>query len=388
MEKIKQNCQTCNGDCSNCYPDEMPKILSKKQTFLILLIIAIVGSLIGYVQNKSRKLAIEKEKQKSILVTESTENSLRQEFFIMGTVFNCNFFDKDIAKREKARDAVIAELKKVEKLCNIFDSKSEAFHLNSQAHVKPFKCSDDFWEILQKSRWAYEISDGNFDITAKPLMDLWGFYRKQNKIPTESEIAETLKFVGLNKVVFDDEAKTVFFPERGFAFDFGGIAKGIAVDHAMEEAKKFDLDGMLINLGGNISCYGKVDPYNSYSVAIRNPVNKDDYAKIIQLSNESVATSGNYERFVTIKNKTYSHIMNVKTGLPVENVLSVTVVEKSAGNADIFSTSVFIGGEKTINKLRSQFPDLKIYSFALGENNKIIYKEFNKETLTNNEVQK
>ena len=249
MEKNRQNCQSCNGDCSKCYPDDMPKILSKKQSFLILLIIAIVGSVISYVQNNSRKLTMQKNNPKVQLVTESKEDSLHQEFFIMGTVFNCNFFDKDAAKREKARDAVVAELKKVENICNIFDSNSEAFQLNSQAHVKPFKCSNELWDIIQKSRWAYEISDGNFDITAKPLMDLWGFYRKQNKVPTQNEIADALKFVGLNKVVFNDTEKTVFFPERGFAFDFGGIAKGIAVDYAMREAKKFDLDGMLINLG-------------------------------------------------------------------------------------------------------------------------------------------
>ncbi len=387
MEKKIQNCQTCDGDCENCYPEDFQKVLSKKQSFLILLVIAIIGTVIGYLQSKQEpKTAMTKSETK--LVSESTAESLHQQFFIMGTIFDCTFFDKDVAKRENARNAVLAELKRIETLCNIFDNKSEIYQLNSQAHVKPFKCSDELWEILQKSRWAYEISDGNFDISAKVLMDLWGFYRKQDKVPSDKEIADALKFVGLEKVVFDDQAKTVFFKEKGFAFDLGGIAKGIAVDKAMKSAEKFDLDGILINLGGNISCYGKTPPYDNYSVAIRNPLKKDDFAKVITLSNESVATSGNYERFVKIGDKTYSHIMNVKNGRPVENVLSVTVVTKSAGDADIFSTATFIGGEEYAKKLVSLYPDLRIYAFTLDKEKNVVYKEFNNETIKNKEVQK
>lgn len=360
-------------------------MISKKQSYLILLVIAVVGTIIGYLQSLNvKKLSADNEKSK--LIVQSDENSLRQEFFIMGTVFDCNFFGKDIETREKARDAVVAELKKVADLCNIFDKKSEIFKLNSQAHVKPFKCSNELWEILCEARWAYEVSNGNFDITAKPLMDLWGFYRKQDKLPSTEEISAALKVVGLDKVVWNDAEKSVFFPEKGIAFDLGGIAKGIAVDQAIKAAKKFELDGVLINLGGNISCYGNTPPHDNYSVAIRNPINKDAYAKIITLANESVATSGNYERFVKIEGKVYSHIMNVKTGLPVENVLSVTVVDKSAGKADIFSTAVFICGEDYAKKLVEQFPNLRIFIYTLDNENKIIYKEFNSEILKEKEV--
>lgn len=383
MEEKRQNCQTCNGNCSECTPEGVPTVLSKKQSFVILLIIAIIGTLIGYVQSLNKA----DDNSQSKLITRNDEKSLYQQFFIMGTIFDCEFFDADMTKREKARDAALAELKRIEKLCNLFDHNSELYKLNNQAHVKPFKCSDELWEILQKARWAYEVSDGNFDITAEPLMKLWGFYRKQDKIPSDAEIQEALKFVGLNKVIFNDTEKTVFFPQKGFAFDLGGIAKGIAVDYALKAVNSFDLDRVLINLGGNISCYGKNESFNSFVIGIKHPINLNETTKTITLVNESVATSGNYERFVTIGGKKFAHIMNVKTGRPVENVLSVTIVDKSAGNADIFSTTVFIGGEETAKKLVEQFPNLRIYIFTLN-NNVIDYKEFNNEILTDSEVQK
>lgn len=345
-------------------------MLSKKQGYLILLVIAIIGTLVAYFQSSPQK----RDDKKSPAIVNNGE--LKEEFFVMGTVFECNFFGQDQTKLEEARGIVLAELKKIEKLCNIFDAQSEIYRLNSQAHVKPFKCSDELWAILKKSRWAYRESNGNFDITAKPLMDLWGFYKKQDKLPSNEEIANALKLVGLNKVQFDDKNQTVFFPERGFSFDLGGIAKGTAVDNALGAIKSLKLDGALINLGGNISCFGKVAKHETYTVAIRHPMNKNEIAKIIKLQNESVATSGNYERFVVINGKQYAHIMNVKTGKPVENVLGVTIVAPKAEDADIFSTAVFIEGEDFAQKLVEKYPQIRIYMFLFVDGNKMLYKEF------------
>ncbi|MCF7888827.1 MAG: FAD:protein FMN transferase, partial [Victivallales bacterium] len=114
----------------------------------------------------------------------------------------------------------------VNKVCNRFNKQSELSRLNSSAAERPFKCSNLLWKILIDSKFFYELSDGTFDVTVTPLMELWGFYRKQNKIPSEFLIKKTLKQVGLDKVKYNKKNHTVFYTEKGIQIDLGGIAKG------------------------------------------------------------------------------------------------------------------------------------------------------------------
>jgi thiamine biosynthesis lipoprotein len=269
----------------------------------------------------------------------------------MSTLAQVKFYERrELAEKAGALTQEVFLL--IEKHCNTFAPESELYQLNQTAHEKPFKCSDVLWQVLVKAREAYQLSDGLFDPTIRPLMELWGFYRKRSEVPPQSEIDEALKRVGFDKVVFDDKARTVAFKVKGVGIDLGGIAKGYAVDMAAENVRRLGVKSGIINLGGNIYCFPAPPPNKRfYTVSVRNPLNKDKGCGVVRIQDQSVSTSGNYERYVTFNGKNYTHIVNPKTGLPVEDMLSVTALCRNAVDADMFSTMVFVGGPALAEKL-------------------------------------
>ena len=249
---------------------------------------------------------------------------------------------------------VVAE---VDNTCNIYNPESELSKLNQTAHEEPFKCSDLLWEVLSESKKYYEISNGAFDISAAPLMKLWGFYRKRKSLPSEKELEEAKAVVGLDKVIFDPAEKSIRFTVPGMRLDLGGIAKGFAVDKGAEVARKLGVNTGLINLSGNALCLSKPFPNKkTYVIGVKNPIQKYALCGKIELLEQSVATSGDYERYVIIDGKHFAHIMDPRTGKPVENVYAVTVITPSATAADALSTSIFINGKDFAEKIHKENP--------------------------------
>ena len=264
-------------------------------------------------------------------------------------------------KTELAVEAAYQAVESVDSVCDRFSKTSELSKLNEAAYKRPFHCGDLLWSVLMESKRYYELTDGAFDISATPFMALWGFHRKRKTLPSPAEIADAAAKTGLNKVVFDEQKRTVRFSVPGMALDLGGIAKGYAVGLAAEAARKFNIDMGVINLAGNAYCFPKPPPgRRAYLVGVRHPLDKSKTWCEFEMLDESVATSGNYERYVVIGNKHYTHIMNPKTGRPVENMLSVTVVTPKAVDSDALSTSVFIKGANFAEKVVKRFPRTSI----------------------------
>ena len=283
-------------------------------------------------------------------------------FPVMGTVAKFTFYGPPEAAREAA-DQAGAAFDRVVELCNLYDSGSELSRLNAKAAEEPFVCSPELWYLLLEARKAYLFSDGAFDITAKPLMDLWGFYRKRgDTLPSRQESAEAQAKVGLDKASFDDAARSVKFTVPGMSFDLGGIAKGYAVDRAAEEAGKAGIRRGVIDLGGNLRLLPKPPPgQEAYRVGIRNPQKRGELLDdVLELCDVSLSTSGDYERFVTIGGRRYGHIMNPVTGLPTQDGGSVTVIAPSALLADWLSTAVFLGGEELARRAESAFSGVAV----------------------------
>jgi thiamine biosynthesis lipoprotein ApbE len=274
---------------------------------------------------------------------------------LLGTFVSVTFYgDRDAA--ESASDEVFEFIQELHNCVNIYDKKSELSQLNASAFEKPVVCSELLWDILQDARFGYDISEGYFDVTSGPLMKLWGFHRKRSTWPTEKEVAEALNKVGLSKVVFDEKARSVFFKEKGMVLDFGGIAKGYALDRCKAIAEKYGIEVGLIDLGGNVYCFPTApDGRDSYNVGIRHPRTRGLH-DALQLTDSFVATSGDYERFVEIDGKRVTHIVNPKTGYPVEKVASVSVVTEKGVYSDIFSTAIFVGGKEISEKVVKKYP--------------------------------
>lgn len=259
---------------------------------------------------------------------------------------------------EAAFDAVYRQVEQVDKTCDIYKSDSELSRLNQTAYKKPFVCSELLWNLLLESKKYYEISEGSFDISATPLMKLWGFYRKRKTLPSPVEVAEAKKNIGLDKVIFDMKKRSIRFKVPGMRLDLGGIAKGFAVDLAAKAAKKQNVKVGIINLSGNAYCFQEPFPgKEKYVIGVRDPLHKNMICGTVSLLNQSVATSGDYERYVIINGKHYAHIMDPRTGDPVENMLSVTVITPSATAADALSTTIFINGANFAEQFHAKHPE-------------------------------
>jgi FAD:protein FMN transferase len=337
--------------------------MTKKQMWQILAMIIVLGSLWSFWSQRRANNNIEK---------------IDRTYPVMGTIAQVTFYGTR-EKCEQAADAVHDAFTEVSTVCNLYDPNSELSQLNKTAFDKAFKCSDLLWSMLQQGRRAHTLSDGAFDISARPLMLLWGFYRKRGEtLPTEAETLEALAKTGLDKVIFNDQEKGVKFTVRGMSFDLGGMAKGAAVDRAADAVLKLGIRCGIINLGGNMRCLPEPPPKRSaYVIGVRDPFKKDGVCGRVEVLNKALATSGNYERYVTIKGKQYTHIMNVQTGKPVSDMFSVTVIAPTALATDIFSTAVFIKGTDFAREVVKEHPNISFLVIQPGPHDKPLITKIN-----------
>lgn len=338
--------------------------MNRKQYWTALVIIAVCGMLwMAFAPSGGKP-------DSSASTVVAPEENLHHEYRmipLMGTMCEISLYG-DMETAIKAADTAADKFREVQDICNIFNPESEISKLNRSAFDAPFTCSQLLWDVLNKSREAYDVSGGAFDITAKPLMDLWGFYRKRGEtLPSADEVSAARRLIGLERVHFNDDARTVQFTVKGMSFDLGGIAKGYAVDLAAAAVLTTGISRGLINLGGNMYCLPDPPPgKKNYRIGITNPLDKKTGCGVVEGKDIALATSGNYERYVMIDGIQYTHIMNVKTGVPVKDMLAVTVMTSYAVDADFLSTSIFINGPEFAKEVCKNFNHTQVLIIRRG----------------------
>lgn len=265
--------------------------------------------------------------------------------FLMGTIVEVTSEDS------RAATIVFNEIARIENLLSKYKEYSEVTHLNRQGNLRP---SPETIFIIKKSKEFWQITGGAFDITAAPLVDLWGFTNREYRVPENSEINRAFKLVGSDKIIIDEKNNLIKFKLKGMKVDLGGIAKGYAVDCAVKKLKEAGVKSALINAGGQIYCLGD-NRGRFWKVAVQNPRGKG-CVEYIELKDKAVATSGDYEQYFKVGEKRYSHIIDPKTGSPTESgVISVTVVADDGLTVDAMSTSIFILGKDKGEVLAKKF---------------------------------
>jgi len=193
-------------------------------------------------------------------------------------------------------------------------------------------------DLFRKSRQAYEDSEGAFDITVKPLSRLWGFLHNSNYVPTAAQVQEALKHVGLTRVR-DEGTRLVL--ESGMGLDWGGIAKGQAVDLAVRAVKARGFSRGFINAGGNLYCWGKNPDGGPWKIGVKHP-RRAGLMGVLSLEDMGAATSGDYQRYFESGGVRYHHIFDPKTGYPARGKQSVTIIGPEAVICDALSTALFV----------------------------------------------
>ncbi len=275
----------------------------------------------------------------------------QKQLFAMDTYMEFTAYGKN---SEKAVDAAIEEVQKLDAMLSAENSKSEVYALNEQGNLQ---ATDDLAELILRGKEIYQETDGLFDDTIYPVMKLWGFPTGNYHVPTAAEVQKKLALVDGNKVEIqtrdsdekgrDSKEKTKFVTlGADQQIDFGGIAKGYTGQKLAELFQEYGVSSALVSLGGNIQAIGTKPDGSSWKVGIRDPKGgQQDYIGVLSVENQAVVTSGGYERYFEEDGKTYIHIINPRTGYPADgDLLSVTIVSRDGTLADGMSTALYIMG--------------------------------------------
>jgi thiamine biosynthesis lipoprotein len=261
----------------------------------------------------------------------------------MGSAFNLIIVSAD---SNKANHLARKSYELVDSLNHIFsnyDSSSELSKINASAGLLPYKMSRAMLDLVQKSQYAYIQSKGAYDISIGPLSSLWRNARKAKLFPEASTVLATKKLVGLNQVKINKRLGTIFLPNANMQLDFGGIAKGYIAQWVINFLKANGIQQALVDAGGDIVMSGPPLNQQGWLIGVNLPETTDQLLnKKLQLSNCSVATSGDVFQFIEYKGVKYSHIINPLTGYGVTNLRNVTIVAKTGATADWLATACSI----------------------------------------------
>ena len=254
----------------------------------------------------------------------------------------------------------VSEIKRIEKMISSWDKESETSKINKNAGIEPVVVSPELFGLIERSIKISEITDGAFDISYASMDNIWKFDGSMDKIPSENEVKESVAKVGYENIVLDSKNSTVFLSKPGMRIGFGGIGKGYAADKAKELLVSKQVKGGIINASGDLTTWGTKSTGEKWLVGIANPLSKDKVFSWLPVVESSVATSGNYEKFIMWNNTKYSHIIDPRTGYPTSGVNSVTIFAKQAELCDALATAVFILGRDTGIHLINQIDGVEV----------------------------
>lgn len=263
--------------------------------------------------------------------------------YLMGTLCEIRALGKDKGKVNQAVNRAFEDMTKLEVILSTYRLESEASRLNRASVGSSQPTSIDLMAILRLSQLYAQQTGGSFDVTVGPLLKVWGI-QKEGRIPNDQEITSTLGSVGFRYLELNEEHQTVRLLKPGMALDFGGIGKGHALDRAGEILKTSGVDCALLNFGGNILAIGTPPSKKTWIVEISDPANPSASLADLEIANASVSTSSQIERLKNAKGKRVGHIVDPRSGKPVEFEGSVTVVAPTAAQADALSTALLVMG--------------------------------------------
>lgn len=265
----------------------------------------------------------------------------------MGTTYTIAAYGEDGANLEAILDMAFEEVRRVDELLSNYKPSSPLSQLNRDAAKEAQTVSPELFGLLERCLEYSRRSEGTFDITVGPLMKIWGFYRGSGKLPTKREIAETLDKVGAENIVLDPGRRTVKFRKAGVELDAGGVGKGYAVDRLAEKMRAYNVKAALISASAS-SIYAIGAPPGEprgWRVSIKDPRNPSRTIETLYLRDQSMSTSGSYEKFFQVDGVTYSHIMDPRTGMPARGTLSVSIIAPSALDSEVWAKPYFIQGK-------------------------------------------
>ncbi len=287
----------------------------------------------------------------------------------MGTFARIIAVAPNEAVAQKSIDAGFSRQKRVEELMSVYIPESELNRVNAKAHQHPVRVHPMTFEVIERAvEWSRK-SNGAFDVTIGPLVELWRNAGDANQPPSAEQLAEARTRIGYDKLILDANQLTVQFTAPGMKLDLGGIAKGYAIDQSVKAMRSAGASAGMVDIGGDISCFGSpAEGRKHWRIGLQDPsradLNMAESANLLVLqfatpSNDAIAvtTSGNYQRFTVIEGRRHSHIIDSESGQSSDALASVTIIAPDATAADALATAVSVLGAEEGLRLIENTPE-------------------------------
>jgi len=303
-------------------------------------------------------LAAQPAKQPELLRVEGSADA-------MGTGFSIVAYGEDRGRLESIVSEGLEEAHRLDEMLSNYKPDSEWSMVNREAANGPVHITPELFQLLTACVEYSEESEGAFDISVGPLMKVWGFYKGTGHLPHRAEVWGAMNLVGYQNIVLDAAHHWVRFAKKGVELDPGGIGKGYAVDRIAQILKDNGVQRALIS-GGGSSIYAIGAPPNEkgWKVEIKNPRKTSESVETVYLKDESMSTSGNYEKFFYAEGKMYSHIMDPRTGYPSQGMLSTSVIAPRTLDSEAWTKPYYILGRQWAAKHRHK--DFRVYFCEAG----------------------
>ena len=286
----------------------------------------------------------------------------------MGNHFEITVVGTDEQWANEKIDLGVKEIQRIEKLLTTYAENSETNLINANAGIAPVKVSEEIILLIERALRISTVTQGAFDISYG-LVDksLWNFDTTMTSLPSKEIAKQSVRLINYKNIVIDKEASTVFLKQQGMRIGFGGIGKGYAAEQAKNVMRTAGVESGVVNASGDLTTWGLMPDGNKWTIGIVNPEMASSVFSYMNVSGLSVATSGNYEKYIMIDGVKYSHTINPKTGLPVTGIKSVTIVSTNAEIADAMATPVMIMGIEAGLDMINQINDME--AIVIDDNN-------------------
>jgi thiamine biosynthesis lipoprotein len=278
----------------------------------------------------------------------------------MGNKFELTVIAADETWAMGRIDAGIAEIRRIERLLTTFSEDSETSLINRNAGIAPVAVSSETFELIERSLRISRLTRGAFDISYGSIdKRLWNFDTTMKSLPDKDTAKKMVRLIDYRNIVADRKQCTVFLKEEGMRIGFGGIGKGYAAEQAKKIMMAMGVDSGIVNASGDLAIWGYQPDGSPWTIGIVDPNVSGRIFSTLNVTNLAVATSGNYEKYILINGKKYSHTINPRTGLPVTGIKSVTILCPNAEFADAIATPVMIMGIRAGIDMINQLKDVE-----------------------------
>lgn len=278
---------------------------------------------------------------------------------LMGNRFEISILADDESFANSCIDLAVAEISRIEKLLTTFSNDSITFQINENAGIQPVVVPKEVFDLIFRCQMISKMTQGAFDISYGSIdKKFWNFDLNMTSLPDKDLAKKAVELINYENIILNEKDKTVFLKNKGMRIGFGGIGKGYAAECAKKILQQNGIESGIVNAAGDLTAWGFQENGDAWTIGIADPNKKESVFSTFNITNTSVATSGNYEKFVIIDGKKYSHTIDPKTGYPISGIKSVTIIAENAEIADALATPVTVMGIEVGLNFINQIPNI------------------------------